>query len=136
MSSHATETQGTRQSCSPLADTNIPQTQVCGSHMLAPKRNPTATLRASSLSLMPQEGIIIIFSLSFFPSAVPTIRLSQDSSRLPVCLFFGRFPRQQKFRAMNGAHLASPIRGELGYAHWPQLGTQFIALLGTKFGAH
>src|SRR6218665_1328995 len=44
--------------------------------------------------------------------------------------------RQQKFRAMNGAHLASPIRGELGYAHWPQLGTQFIALLGTKFGAH
>src|SRR6218665_3248479 len=49
----------------------------------------------------------------------------------------GRYgPRQQKFRAMNGAHLASPIRGELGYAHWPQLGTQFIALLGTKFGAH
>src|SRR6218665_3652551 len=45
-------------------------------------------------------------------------------------------PRQQKFKAMNGAHLASPIRGELGYAHWPQLGTQFIALLGTKFGAH
>src|SRR6218665_1874236 len=38
-------------------------------------------------------------------------------------------PRQQKFRAMNGAHLASPIRGELGYAHWPQLGTKFIALL-------
>ena len=24
----------------------------------------------------------------------------------------------------------------IGYAHWPQLGTQFIALLGTKFGAH
>ena len=45
-------------------------------------------------------------------------------------------PRQQKFRAMNGAHLANAIRGELGYAHWPQLGTQFIALLGTKFGAH
>ena len=45
-------------------------------------------------------------------------------------------PRQQKIIAMNGAHLASPIRGELGYAHWPQLGTQFIALLGTKFGAH
>src|SRR6218665_2653491 len=43
---------------------------------------------------------------------------------------------QQKFRAMNGAHLANPIRGELGYAHWPQLGTQFIALLETKFGAH
>ena len=48
------------------------------------------------------------------------------------------YPSQQKFRAMNGAHLASPIRGELGYAHWPQLqlGTQFIALLETKFGAH
>ena len=46
------------------------------------------------------------------------------------------YPRQQKNNAMNGAHLASPIRGELGYAHWPQLGTQFIALLGTKFGAH
>src|SRR6218665_1042131 len=44
--------------------------------------------------------------------------------------------RQQKFKEMNGAHLASPIRGELGYAHWPQLGTQFIAILGTKFGAH
>src|SRR6218665_2630010 len=49
---------------------------------------------------------------------------------------WGFQPRQQKFRAMNGAHLASPIRGELGYAHWPQLGTQFIALLDTKFGAH
>src|SRR6218665_3161331 len=43
-------------------------------------------------------------------------------------------PRQQKFRAMNGAHLANAIRGELGYAHWPQLGTQFIALLGPKLG--
>ena len=37
---------------------------------------------------------------------------------------------------MNGVHLASPIREELNYAHWPQLGTQFIALLSTKFGAH
>jgi len=45
-------------------------------------------------------------------------------------------PRQQKFKAMNGAHLASPIRGELGYARWPQLGTQFIAILETNFGAH
>src|SRR6218665_3980499 len=43
----------------------------------------------------------------------------------------GLGPKQQKFNEMNGAHLASPIRGELGYAHWPQLGTQFIALLGT-----
>ena len=45
-------------------------------------------------------------------------------------------PRQQKINEMNGAHLVSQIRGELGYAHWPQLGTQFIALLGTKFGPH
>ena len=29
---------------------------------------------------------------------------------------------------MNGPHLASPIRGQLGYAHWPQLGSQSIAL--------
>ena|SRR6218665_547376 len=43
-------------------------------------------------------------------------------------------PDSKNFRGMNGAHSASPIRGELGYAHWPQLGTQFIALLGTKFG--
>src|SRR6218665_1166091 len=38
-------------------------------------------------------------------------------------------PRQQTFRAINGAHLASQIRGELGYAHWTH---KFIALLGTK----
>ena len=25
---------------------------------------------------------------------------------------------------MNGAHLASPIRGDLGYAHRPQFGSQ------------
>ena len=41
-------------------------------------------------------------------------------------------PDTKIFNEMNGAHLTSPIRGELGYAHWPQLGTQ----LGTKFGAH
>src|SRR6218665_3800305 len=35
-------------------------------------------------------------------------------------------PRQQKINEMNGAHLVSPIRGELGYAHWPQLGTHAI----------
>ena len=34
------------------------------------------------------------------------------------------YPMQQKFRVMNGAHLASQIRGELGYAHRPQLGSQ------------
>src|SRR6218665_1982580 len=42
-------------------------------------------------------------------------------------------PRQQKFRAMNGAHLASPIRGELGYAHWPQLhGNPIYCPIGHK----
>src|SRR6218665_3856437 len=30
---------------------------------------------------------------------------------------------------MNGAHLASPIRGELGYAHWPQLGSQIYCII-------
>src|SRR5688572_33001859 len=37
-------------------------------------------------------------------------------------------PRQQNFRGINGACLPSPIRGELGYAHWPQLGTEFRTL--------
>ena len=37
---------------------------------------------------------------------------------------------------MNGARLASPIRGELGYGHRPQLVPKSIALLGTKFGVH
>src|SRR6218665_564913 len=41
-------------------------------------------------------------------------------------------PRQQKFRAMNGAHLASPIIGELGYAHWPQLGSQIQCPIGNQ----
>src|SRR6218665_1363690 len=79
-----------------------------------------------------------------FPTAVFTLGLLRCVYRclwpvacvcVPVCAYITR-PMQQKFRAMNGAHLASPMRGELGYAHWPQLGTQFIALLGTKFGAH
>src|SRR6218665_3714576 len=42
------------------------------------------------------------------------------------------WPRQQNFRAMNGAHLASPIRGELGYAHWPQLGSQIYCIFGNQ----
>ena len=45
-------------------------------------------------------------------------------------------PRQQKFMEKNVAHLASPIRGKLGFAHWPQLGSQFMmmfALTVTKF---
>src|SRR6218665_805739 len=79
-----------------------------------------------------------------FPTAVFTLLrcvygclwLACACVRVWAYIYIYTKPRQQKFRAMNGAHLASPIRGELGYAHWPQLGTQFIALLGTKFGAH
>src|SRR6218665_1130700 len=75
-----------------------------------------------------------------FPSVVFTLLrcvwMSVACVCVRVCAYIYTKPRQQKFRAMNGAHVASPIRGELGYAHWPQLGTQFIALLGTKFGAH
>ena len=42
-------------------------------------------------------------------------------------------PKQQKFRAlMNGAHLASPIRGEFGYAHWPHLGSQIYCPIGNQ----
>src|SRR6218665_2897328 len=41
-------------------------------------------------------------------------------------------PRQQKFRAMNGAHLASPIRGDLGYAHRPHLGSQIHCPIGNQ----
>src|SRR6218665_2353325 len=91
---------------------------------------------------------IVHFQLNYCNSLlIPQSRLRFDNvSSLSKIILHGlllerpgiiiSFPRQQKFRAMNGAHLASPVRGELGYAHWPQLGTQFIALLGTKFGAH
>src|SRR6218665_3890337 len=77
-----------------------------------------------------------------FPTAVFTLLRCVYRCLWPVACVCVRVcayipsPGSKKFRAMNGAHLASPIRGELGYAHWPQLGTQFIALLGTKFGAH
>src|SRR6218665_947882 len=78
-----------------------------------------------------------------FPSVVFTLLRCVYGCLWPVacvcvrmCAYIYTKPSQQKFRAMNGAHLVSQIRGELGYAHWPQLGTQFIALLGTKFGAH
>src|SRR6218665_2281930 len=79
-----------------------------------------------------------------FPSVVFTLLRCVYGCLWPACAcvracvgiyIYIKLPRQQKFRAMKGAHLASPIRGERGYAHWPQLGTQFIALLGTKFGA-
>ena len=39
-------------------------------------------------------------------------------------------PIQQNINEMNGAHLASPIRGELGYAQWPQLGSQIHCPIG------
>ena len=41
-------------------------------------------------------------------------------------------PRQQKINEMNGAHLASPIRGELHYAHWPQLGSKIHCPIGNQ----
>src|SRR6218665_1905229 len=41
-------------------------------------------------------------------------------------------PDSKKFRAMNGAHLASPIRGELGYAHRPQFGSQIHCPIGNQ----
>src|SRR6218665_3299801 len=44
----------------------------------------------------------------------------------------GKIPRQQKINEMNGAHLASPIRGELGYAQWPQLGSQIHSPIGNQ----
>src|SRR6218665_3671415 len=47
-----------------------------------------------------------------------------------ICIYTN--PSQQKFRAMNGAHLASPIRGELGYAHWPHLGSQIHCPIGNQ----
>src|SRR6218665_1047459 len=47
-----------------------------------------------------------------------------------VCVCMYTKHRQQKFRAMNGAHLTSPIRGELGYAHWPQLGSHIHCPIG------
>src|SRR6218665_1258190 len=52
--------------------------------------------------------------------------------RACVCIYIYTKPRQQKFRAMNGAHLASSIRGELGYAHWPQLGSQIHCPIGNQ----
>src|SRR6218665_660079 len=72
--------------------------------------------------------------LAHYIKKTVTVRFILDH---PVYSSFNTdYPRQQKFRAMNGAHLASTIRGELCYSHWPHVGTQFIALLGTKFGAH
>src|SRR6218665_824683 len=42
------------------------------------------------------------------------------------------FPDSKNLGPMNGAHLASPINGELGYAHRPQLGSQFHCPIGNQ----
>src|SRR6218665_1149829 len=84
--------------------------------------NPDILLLASNCIICWMAGI----RNRMFVSLLPVVTTLSDD----------KLPRQQKINAMNGAHLASPIRGQLGYAHWPQLGTQFIALLGTKFGPH
>ena len=57
--------------------------------------------------------------------------IDQDSALLWITSFtlfaslvapiLNTVPKQQSFRAMTGAHLANPIRGDLGYAHWPHL---------------
>src|SRR6218665_2468468 len=49
-----------------------------------------------------------------------------------ACAYIYTKPRQQKFRAMNGAHLASPITGELGYAQRPHLGSQIHCPIGNQ----
>src|SRR6218665_2772010 len=88
-----------------------------------------------------------------FRSVVFTLGLLRCVSRLPVtcvcvracvcvcvcacvcvcvCIICIPSPRQHKFRAMNGALLASPVRGELGYAHRPQLGSQIYCPVGNK----
>src|SRR6218665_1437497 len=59
-----------------------------------------------------------------FPFA---FHISVFSHSLFIC-----HPRQQKFNEMNGAHLASPIRGGHGYAHWPQLGSQIHCPIGNQ----
>src|SRR6218665_1344538 len=66
--------------------------------------------------------------LHFIQSAMLLMQLVETDRRCWTPMELGRQkpPRQHKFRAMNGAHLASPIRRELGYAHWPQLGTQYL----------
>src|SRR6218665_2083633 len=43
------------------------------------------------------SSIVQSLHLSSFPSAVPTMRFSHDSSRLPFCLFFGRFTSPGSF---------------------------------------
>src|SRR6218665_3697542 len=43
-------------------------------------------------------------------------RVAENAYRSKTIVVQCSIPRHQKFRAMNGAHLASPIRGELGYA--------------------
>src|SRR6218665_2676660 len=87
----------------------------------------------ASLNTTPQKLCLSLCTISW---SLPSAIREYHASVFLTSPLHSTLPRQQKINAMNGAHLASPIRGELGYAHWPQLGTQFIALLGTKFGAH
>src|SRR6218665_3995821 len=73
----------------------------------------------------PTFGLLDTAIIITYILAVPPVLGREEKSFPPifaygcmhVCLFVCLYPRQQKFRAMNGAHLASPIRGELGYAH-------------------
>src|SRR6218665_2526395 len=95
----------------------------------------TETIKTYNLTYHNYQYLIVITILNLLMILKTTV-LTRLMTTLMTVILMRTVPRQQKFRAMNGAHLASPIRGELGYAHWPQLGTQFIALLGTKFGAH
>src|SRR6218665_1968253 len=56
-----------------------------------------------------------------------------ENEILSLGIYFTEYtPRQQKFYEMNGAHLASPIRGDLGYAHWPHLGSQIHCHIGNQ----
>src|SRR6218665_979650 len=57
----------------------------------------------------------------------PSISLNFDSASTHTFTPISpvrNLPRQQKLWEMNGAHLESPIRGELGYVHRPQLFSQ------------
>ena len=86
----------------------------------------------------PRSMLLIKYLITIYDYMI----ITSDVLRLDIVLILSMlteapYPDNKNLgQWMAGAHLASPIRGELGFAHWPQLGTQFIALLGTKFGAH
>src|SRR6218665_1124083 len=64
-----------------------------------------------------------VVSCIFVTQWIKTIRIYPNNNT---------YPSQPKFRAMNGAHLASPIRGDLGYPQWPQLGSQIHCPIGNQ----